>query len=81
MNWIISNKESFSSARREDLWAIWGCARNGLGLMLGDTGLELFEDWDLFEGFLDGEYNVNENENENENEDEDNDSVLKTNFE
>ena len=41
--------------------------------MLGDTGLELFEDWDLFERFLDGEDNVNENENENENEDEDND--------
>ena len=72
VNWIISrHKMNLASARREDLRAIWECARSGWMFVHEDNMLELFEDWDLFERFLDGEDDVNENEGEGGDEDND----------
>ena len=64
--WIFSsNKESLVSARREDLWAIWKCATEGWAVLdITNNTLERFQEWELFEMFLDGEDDVNENEGE-----------------
>ena len=70
VNWIISwNKEILASARREDLRAIWRCARNGWGFLQEDYMLVLFEEWHLLERFLDGEDIVDEDDGEDGDED------------
>ena len=64
VNRIVSYKVSLTSARREDLRAIWECATYGRWIVLDGNTAEVFEEWDLFEEFLDGEEDVNENEAE-----------------
>ena len=70
VDWIVSFKVSLASARREDLRAIWECATHGWEV-LEDNTVKRFEEWDLFERFLDGEDDVNENEGEDGDEDND----------
>ena len=64
VNRIISNKGDMASAKREDLWAIWECATNGWEVWINDNTSAWFDEWDLFEEFLDEEEDVNENEDE-----------------
>ena len=73
VNLIVSYKKSTASARREDLRSLWECATHGWGVLLGENVLQLhlFEEWDLFERFLDGEEDVDENEDEEGDEDND----------
>ena len=73
VNLIVSYKKSTASARRDDLRALWECATHGWGVLLGENRLhlQLFEEWDLFERFLDGEEDVDENEDEEGDEDND----------
>ena len=58
-----------ANARKEDLKAIWECMTYNWEVWLDDERSELFEDWNLFEEYLDGvesgthqaEEDVNEN--------------------
>ena len=58
-NWIVSSKAGLVSARREDLRTIWDYATRGWAILQEDNMLELFEEWHLFEEYLDAEEDMN----------------------
>ena len=82
MDWVDSDKVDMASGRRDDLKAILEVS-GGWSIWLDDKRYQTFQDWNLFEKYLDGvetgvpinlfngEEDVTENEDEDGNEDND----------